>query len=212
MPPLSNPIKPYASPVKYAMFMSRRLRALIRDRSHGLIFKYMSPYSRGRFGARFWNRSFKIHRDKLVPEATRLHSAMYEAFASGNVPQLREMCCDGVLATFHRRIMQRKKGEKVEWKLVRMNRKPKLVSDRIAMIPGKEGTAIRQAVVRIMSRQELKNGGVGQEKDLCEYVVVQQKIERWNPLKWMIWGTTQETTLEDAEKWRKAARAAKGKT
>ncbi len=81
-----------------------------------------------------------------------------------------------------------------------------------------EGAAIRQAVVRICSRQKLtrwtsgKGGGKreivpssGKEKDVVEYVVLQQKYEAWRPGDWQIWGTTGETTLQDLEEWDRRA-------
>jgi protein MBA1 len=94
--------------------------------------------------------------------------------------------------------------------LVKHNSRAKLVSHRAARLPI-EGAALRQAVVRIASRQRLtrrvkrKDGemevvpGSGQEKDIVEYVVLQRQYIGGREEEWQIWGTTQETTLGDVE-------------
>ena len=45
--------------------------------------------------------------------------------------------------------------------------------------------------------------GTGKERDVVEYVVIQRKYWQWDEEEWQIWGTTEETTLEDVEKWGK---------
>lgn len=72
---------------------------------------------------------------------------------------------------------------------------------------GIEGMGLRQAVVRIASRQKLTRYGVdgsvvpgsGQEKETVEYLVIQKKLERAAEQEWMVWGTTEETTLQMLE-------------
>jgi len=74
-----------------------------------------------------------------------------------------------------------------------------------------DGAAIRQAVVRICSTQKLTrytpNGdivkGTGKEKSVVEYVLVQKKIWDWQDGGWQVWGTTEETTLDDVLEWEK---------
>jgi len=102
--------------------------------------------------------------------------------------------------------------------LVDYNKRSNLISNRAARLPI-EGAAVMQAVVRIASRQKLtrwtkgKNGGMdvvpgsGKEKDVVEYVVLQRRIEGWRQGEWQVWGTTQETTLEDVEEWERRALA-----
>ena len=62
---------------------------------------------------------------------------------------------------------------------------------------------MRQAVVRIRSRQSLtryKDGqvvaGSGQEKDVQEYVVIQKRLWKGKEEGWLVWGTMEETTME----------------
>lgn len=101
----------------------------------------------------------------------------------------------------------------MQWELVKYNKRAKIVSNRGGRLPI-EGGAIRQAVVRICSRQKLTRWtrvkgvdqivpGSGKEKDVIEYVVLQKKYEAWNSGDWQIWGTTQETKVEDLEDWEK---------
>ena len=75
------------------------------------------------------------------------------------------------------------------------------------MLPVK-GAAMRQAVVRIQSRQSLAKitevgpdgrekmaKGTGQEKEIREYVVLQRRIWKGVEEPWIVWGTTEETSL-----------------
>lgn len=77
-----------------------------------------------------------------------------------------------------------------------------MVSDRAARLPI-EGAGIRQAVVRIRSRQSLtrwREGqvvpGTGQEKEVKEYVVIQKRLWKGKEEGWLVWGTTEETTMD----------------
>lgn len=76
------------------------------------------------------------------------------------------------------------------------------MSDRAARLPI-EGAGLRQAVVRIRSRQSLtrfREGrvleGSGQERDVMEYVVIQKRMWKGREEGWLVWGTTEETTVE----------------
>jgi len=137
---------------------------------------------------------------------------MYTSFADGNLASLRNICTDGIFESFKARLGAREKGERVEWELVKYNKRSRLISNRAARFPI-EGSAVHQAVVKISSRQKLtrwvmgKDGkmavakGSGKEKDVVEYVVLQRSYERWSVGDWHIWGTTKETTLDDIEDW-----------
>ncbi len=137
---------------------------------------------------------------------------MYTSFAEGDITALRKMCSDGLYDSFRARIGNRQRGEKVVWELVKYNRGSKLVSHRGGKLPI-EGAAIRQAVVKISSRQRLtrfikgKDGemqvvpGSGKEKDVVEYLVVQTMAKDWREGAWIVWGTTTETTLDDIKEW-----------
>ena len=74
-----------------------------------------------------------------------------------------------------------------------------------------KNSAIRQVVVRIRSKQSLakiipaaRKGkretvveGTDKEKDVDEYVVIQRRIMNGKEGAWMIWGTTQETSVDE---------------
>jgi mitochondrial protein MBA1 len=143
---------------------------------------------------------------------------MYTSLAEADVDTLRKICTDGIYDSLRARIGNRARGEKVVWELVKHNSRAKLVSHRAARLPI-EGAALRQAVVRIASRQRLtrrvkrKDGemevvpGSGQEKDIVEYVVLQRQYIGGREEEWQIWGTTQETTLGDVEDWERSVLA-----
>lgn len=132
---------------------------------------------------------------------------MYTSVAEGDVRLLRKICVDGIYDQLAPRIQLRPKNETVTWELVKYVGRVKLISNRAARLPV-EGMAIRQAVVRIRSRQKLTRmvkgevvQGSGKEKDVVEYFVVQKIIRDWRDEPWMVWGTTTETGLDVVEEW-----------
>lgn len=180
----------------------------MRDYASLLVIKVASPQA----GKRWYHKSYKLSRSSILPIAQQLHVDMYTAFAAGDLHSLKSLCTEGIYESFRARISNRAKGEKVEWELLKYVGSPKLVSDRAAMIPGMEGMVIRQAVVRVRSLQRLTREvegkrveGTGEEKQVEEYVVVQQKLEKWKAGGWKVWGTTRSTRLEDVEGWEKRA-------
>ena len=183
------------------------MRLRWRDQFSLLVFKWASP----RDGSLF-RRKVKLRRSQIAPTALALYRQMYTAFAEGDSKTLREICTDGIYDSFLARIGARARGERVHWDLVKYNKRPKVVSNRAARM-GMDGAGIRQAVVRICSRQRLTrytaNGqkvpGTGEERDVVEYVVVQRKYWQWKEEQWQIWGTTEETSLEDVEAWERKA-------
>lgn len=178
-----------------------RLKYRLRDQFSALVLKWSSPKDR-----RWFHRTIKLQRSQIVPTAVALHERMYAAFAEGDSQTLRKICTDGIYDSFRARIAARGRGEKTQWELLKYNKRAKLVSNRAARLPI-DGAAVRQAVVRIASRQRLTryyaNGtvipGTGREKDVVEYVVLQKKYSQWKGEEWQVWGTTDETTLEQVE-------------
>lgn len=90
----------------------------------------------------------------------------------------------------------------MEWTIHKYGRFPRVVSDRAARLPV-EGAWLRQAVVRIRSRQSLTRfregqvvAGSGHEKDVKEYVVIQKRLWKGREEGWLVWGTTEEMTME----------------
>ncbi|MCJ1407281.1 hypothetical protein MMC19_001352 [Ptychographa xylographoides] len=133
--------------------------------------------------------------------AQALHRQMYTAFADNDLPTLKKICTDGLLASFTARIASRPAGEGLRWTLHKYTRHPRVVSHRAVVLPMVKGAALRQAVVRMQSQQSLAkinpNGGVvpgtGQMKDVKEYVVVQRRMWKEQEEPWMVWGTVEES-------------------
>ena len=119
---------------------------------------------------------------------------------------LEKICADGLLETFRRRIEQRSPKEQLRWTIHRYLSSPRVVSHKAASFPEVSNSGLRQAVVRIRSRQSLERynesgdliPGTDQTQDKKEYIVVQRK--RWDGRDedWMIWGTLGESD------WKKA--------
>ncbi|KAL4894180.1 hypothetical protein BDV59DRAFT_15185 [Aspergillus ambiguus] len=93
--------------------------------------------------------------------ARDLHQRMYTAFAAGDVPTIRKLCCTGFANDLTSRITSRAKDEAVTWSLTKYNRTPatlftgvRVLADRATQIPEIPDSGVRQVVVRITSRQE----------------------------------------------------------
>lgn len=133
--------------------------------------------------------------------AQALHTQMYTAFADGDLALLRKVCSDGLFASFQSRIASRPVGQGVRWTLHQYTRRPRVVSHRAAVLPMVKGAALRQAVVRLQSRQSLARlmagkvtePGTGEVKDVKEYVVIQRRMWKEQEEPWMVWGTIEES-------------------
>ncbi|KAH8686064.1 hypothetical protein BGZ60DRAFT_364475 [Tricladium varicosporioides] len=174
----------------------------MRDIFSLLVLKYSSPQTTG-----VLRRSIKLNKSSIIPTALALHKQMYSSFSAAESTVLRRICCDGMYDSFRARIQSRPKNEEMVWELVKYNKRAKLMSNRAARYPI-DGAAVRQAVVKISSRQRVtrkRNGvvveGSGKEKDVVEYVVVQRTYANWQPSEWRVWGTTETTPLETLEEW-----------
>ncbi|QSZ30803.1 hypothetical protein DSL72_000361 [Monilinia vaccinii-corymbosi] len=194
------------SPRGFSKFQWTRLKTRFWDTVATLAFKWMSPKT-GRI-----RRKVQLKRGSIVSAAEALYREMYQNFAAGDAGRLRRICADGLHASFSQRIASRPRGQKVAWKLEKMNQSPKIMSTKAVMIPGGEGNVIRQAVVRISSRQSIRLSDSrgkplpgSSEKDIVEYVVVQKIYRNWQDKEWQIWGTTKATSLRDIEEWEKMA-------
>ncbi|OBT64461.1 hypothetical protein VE03_05308 [Pseudogymnoascus sp. 23342-1-I1] len=157
---------------------------------------------------RFSNRKhgLKIHFRKTAPTAVALHQQMYTAFAAGNIELLKKITCEGLYDSFASRIHTRPRGERWKWEVIKYTSSPRVMSNRAATLPV-DDAGVRQAVVRICSRQRLSRykadgslvAGTGEERDVMEYVVIQRMLWEGKENDWMVWGTTEETTLEAIE-------------
>lgn len=180
-----------------------RVKASLRDYFSMLVLKMASPSDK-----RWFSRKVKIHRGTVAPTAIALHREMYSALAEGDSSMLRKICADGIYDSLRARIAARPRGEKMVWELVKYNKRAKVVSHRAATLPI-DGGAIRQAVVRIASRQKLSRysaqgvlvKGTGKERDVVEYLVVEKRYVKWKGEDWRVWGTTEETKYEDVLAW-----------
>ncbi|CAD6447862.1 b10dbcfb-a1d2-45f2-a3cc-42d60978fe3b [Sclerotinia trifoliorum] len=194
----------FKSPKKLLKYQWIRLKTRVRDILATVTFKWMSPKT-GRI-----RRQVQLKRGSIASAAEALYREMYQNFAAGHTGRLRRMCADGLYESFAQRIASRPRGQKVTWNLEKMNRRPKIMSTKAVMIPGGSGNVIRQAVVRISSRQliTLKDSKGRElpgssEKDIVEYVVVQKIYRNWQDTEWQVWGTTTATTLKNIEDWEK---------
>ena len=192
----------FKEPRSFFKLQWHRIKARLVDESTNIIFKWQSPKKK-----RWWQPTLVLKRRKLVPTAVELHRHMWRAFASGDIETLRDICPSGLFESLRARIAKRVRGETWEWELVKMKKRPRLASNRVAMF-NMDGNAARQAVVRIYSRQKLTRygpdgkilPGTGVEKDVVEYVVIDKKYYLWKEEPWKLWGTTRETTLEMVER------------
>lgn len=206
-PSLSHQLSLLKTPKDFGKVQWMALKSRFTDLLSIIALKFSSP--------RIGRVKFKIQikRHRIVPTAKGLHDEMYKAFAEGDSKTLRKICADGLYESFMGRIGARPRGEKVEWELVRMNGRPKITAHRAASLPVGKGSFLRQAVVRIASRQKLtrksRNGevvpGSGKEKDVVEYLVLQKFYRGYEPGEWQVWGTTEETTLEKIQEWEEEA-------
>lgn len=180
-----------------------QMKIKFRDLFSNVVLKITSPQ-----GAHWYNRLVKLQRSRIVPSAIALHREMYSAFAAGDRATLRKVCTDSIYDQFRARIASRPRGQKMVWELLRYNKRAKIVSHRSARLP-LDGAAVRQAVVRISSRQKLSRydargaliEGTGQERDVVEYVVLDKSYFNWQDSDWRVWGTTEETTHDELLQW-----------
>ena len=168
----------------------------------------------------------KLQLGRIPEVAKRLHTQMYEHFATGNLEPVEKHLCAGLLGSLRHRVSLRPQGQTLRWKLVKYLSQPRLVSYKSAMLPGQTGdtayerNGIVQAVVRIHSmqalqrvqrsqarengrlviREEALDGDKERPKETVEYVVVQKMLRRGKEGDWMLWGFAEATTLDKIEK------------
>lgn len=164
---------------------------------------------------------------------------MYTHFGEGTILKAPLPLCEGISSTLKSRVRQREANTWLKWTLHKHLTKPKLVSLKAVAMPGPstqpktEATGIVQAVVRIHSRQSLQhmrqatiregnalrpvnipiegaaNMGGEEGREIVEYLVIQKWIRKGQEGVWKIWGTTQETTMQDVNRALEAKKAGK---
>lgn len=145
----------------------------------------------------------KLRRGTIAPEAKRLYETMYTAFADGDMATLESICHEGLLASFGTRINVRPPKESLQWTLHKYIGFSRIVSTNIVSL-GIEESALYQVVVKIRSMQSLERtptNGVASDtteaKKMVEYVVLQRMMLRGKEGRWKIWGTIEESKVED---------------
>jgi len=125
---------------------------------------------------------------------------MYTAFAENDLTTLTSTCTSGLLSSFTSRLATLPPNETLRWTLHAYTRRPRVVSHRAILLPMFKGAALRQAVVKLQSKQSLarvrKDGslveGTGGVREVREYVVVQRRMWSEKEERWMVWGTVEE--------------------
>lgn len=117
---------------------------------------------------------------------------------------LKGVCHDGLLASFRARIKVRPSKESLQWTLHKYIGFPRIVSTNIVPL-GMESSALYQVVVKIRSLQSLVRtpadglaSDVTEAENMVEYVVLQRMMLKGNEGVWKIWGTIEESKVEDA--------------
>ena len=117
---------------------------------------------------------------------------------------LKRVCLDGLVASFRTRIDARQHNESLQWKLHKYIGRPRIVSTNIVSMEIQK-SALYQVVVRIKSMQSLERthennsaSDATEQKTLLEYLVLQKRMLRGEEEVWKIWGTIEETKVEDA--------------
>ncbi|KAI9715226.1 MAG: hypothetical protein M1828_000924 [Chrysothrix sp. TS-e1954] len=165
---------------------------------------------------------------KVTSTAMAMHRNLYTAFAEGNMTYLKKDVCDGLRDHLGARLALRPHGAQYAWTLHKYLNRPRVISQRIAQLPMTDRSGnqpfVRQAVVRIVSRQTLEllpdefgdveNSGGGkrawergggefeplvESKDVEENFVIQKRIWNAKDEGWKIWGTVEETKWEALE-------------
>ena len=123
---------------------------------------------------------------------------------SGDTATLKSVCHDGLLASFRARIKVRPSKESLQWTLLKYIGFPRIVSTNIRPLEI-ENSALYQVVVKIKSLQSLvRTPADGLARDvkegekMVEYVVLQRMMLRGKEGVWKIWGTIEESRVEDA--------------
>ncbi|CAK7223682.1 hypothetical protein SBRCBS47491_005290 [Sporothrix bragantina] len=96
---------------------------------------------------------FKPNRKAIGPMTKNMHYQMLEATASGDLRTLRRLLTMTHYDEIAALVARRPRGQRCQWELLSYKGKPKIVSNKIVMIPGAVPTYIRQVVVAIRSRQ-----------------------------------------------------------
>ncbi|TIA66755.1 hypothetical protein D6C83_02248 [Aureobasidium pullulans] len=157
---------------------------------------------------------------KIPSVSKSLYTDMYTHFAQGNLSPISSQLCENIYSSLDQRIIARGPNTGMQWQLHRWLNEPKIVSHKYMPMSLEDNkdktkqTTIQQVVVRMQSLQSLKKikkvrqGGKVVEmleegssqvaKPVTEYLVVQRLCKRGKMGEWMVWGTTRESSVEEA--------------
>ena len=116
---------------------------------------------------------------------------------------MKRICHDGIVASLSTRINARPHNESLQWRLYKYIGRPRIVSTNIVSLEI-EKSALYQVVVRIKSIQSLERtpendtaSDTTEQKTILVYVVLQSMMLRGEEGQWKIWGTIEESKVED---------------
>ena len=116
---------------------------------------------------------------------------------------MKSVCHDGLLASFCARIKVRPSKESLQWTLYKYIGFPRIVSTNIIPLEI-DNSALYQVVVKIRSLQSLVrlpvNGSASdatEKMKMEEYVVLQRMMLEGKEGAWKVWGTIEESKVED---------------
>lgn len=117
---------------------------------------------------------------------------------------MKNICHEGLLASFHARIKARSSEERLQWTLHKYIGFPRIVSTNIYPLEI-ESSALYQVVVKIRSLQTLERmpakdlaGNARETKKMIEYLVLQRTMLKGKEGEWKIWGTAEESKVDEA--------------
>ena len=92
-----------------------------------------------------------------VPASFTVSLLTLTSLLRGDLHTLQQICCEGLLRSFEGRIAVRPRARRLRWRVTKSLKRPKLVSHNAALSSaGPTGFGIRQAVIRLITRQELE--------------------------------------------------------
>ncbi|GAB7362852.1 hypothetical protein MBLNU230_g3155t1 [Neophaeotheca triangularis] len=213
MPPWSERPGMFQNPRGRWKLEKARAKARFWDAIANLVFKYVHVRPRP-----------SLHTFQLPAIATKLHKSLYSAFAAGNLTAVEPSLCQGFLLNLRNALAQRKSNHFYTFTVVRELSRPRLMSVRGAVLPGKAGegkgerNGALQAVVRVhtlqraqeMRRKQVRGPkglrveeeavGEAVEKAQVDYFVVQRVLRKSRYGPWKVFGHAKPTTLRELEK------------
>jgi hypothetical protein len=111
---------------------------------------------------RKWDEAqpFRVHPRRFANQGLELYREMYAAYAHGDLEALKEVAVPNLRMPLEQRISKRSQDRQMMWRMVRLVKKPRVLSMKSLVIPNFKiqgvGLSEQQAVVRIVSEQRLK--------------------------------------------------------